>query len=113
MTRIPSIPTGPTPLQVMWSSGSLVAGGAAVDSGWVDLTNLDSLRLMRAHAGGTYVLEVDWSRDGAAVDITQVLALNNNTTGELAVAARFARFRVRNSDALNAFTSHRTTVHAR
>lgn len=113
MTRIPSLATGPTPLQVLWSDGSLVAGGANVASGWIDCTNLDSLRLLRTSAGGAYALEVDWSRDGAAVDVTQVLALNNNNSGELAVAAKFARFRVRNTDAVAAFTAHRTTVHGR
>jgi hypothetical protein len=111
--RQDSLPTGPTILEVLWSDGTLVAGGGAVDSGWIPLSSLDSLRLIRRHAGGAYALEIDWSRDGATVDVTEVLGLANRTSGELAVAARYARFRVRNTDALNAFTEHRTTVHAR
>lgn len=103
----------PPALQELWTDGTLVGGGGSVSSPWLDLTLLDSLRLMRTHAGGTYSLEVDWGRDGATVDVTQALTLANNESAELVVAARFARFRVNNTDGLNAFTAHRTNVFGR
>lgn len=103
----------PAVLQELWTSGTLLAANGSEASPWVDLSYVDSLRIGRTHAGGAYALEVDWSRDGATPDITQAIVLANNDTGELAVAARFARFRVRNTDGVSAFTAHRTNVFGR
>lgn len=103
----------PAILQELWTNGVLIAGNGNEVSPWIDLAYIDSLRIGRTHAGGTYAFEVDWSRDGAVVDITQVVAVANNETGELAVAARYARFRVKNTDGITAFTAHRTNVFGR
>lgn len=101
------------PLQLLLTADSLLTAGAAEASGWVDLANVEHLRIGRSSTGGVYVFEIDWSTDGAVADFTETVAVANNGTTEKPVAARFARFRVRNTDAVAAFTSHRTTVHGR
>lgn len=100
-------------LREVWTSGVLVAAAGSDVSGWVDVRQHDALRIARTHAGGAYALEVDWSRDGVAVDVTQALTVANNASAEVLVAAPFARLRVRNTDGVAAFTAHRTIVHAR
>lgn len=113
MARLISLPTGPSNLQLGWTVGSLLAAGASEQSPWLDLTNIDVLRIVRTATTGVYALEVDWSRDGAAVDVTEVITVNNNASAEVRAVAKFARLRVRNTDAIAAFTAHRTTMHMR
>lgn len=113
MSRTPGLaPTG-LPLQEVFSSGTLVAANANVVSAWVDVRTLARLLVSRAATAGAYVLEIEWSRDGIAVDIIQTLAVGNNSAVEVLVAAPFVRFRVRNTDALVAFTAHRTNAFGR
>ncbi len=115
MTRTPSLPQSgvPVPLGTLWTDSTLVAAAGAVASPWFEVTNLGSLFFIRAATGGVYALEVDWSRDGVTVDVTQAVTVANSSSAQLLVAARFARFRVRNTDGTAAFTAHRTTVSGR
>lgn len=111
--RTPSLAPVALPLQEIWTVGALVAAGANVQSGWVDVRTLARLLVSRMATSGVYNLDIEWSRDGATVDITQVLAVGNNGGVQLDVLASFVRFRVRNTDALAAFTAHRTNVFGR
>lgn len=115
MTRTVSLPTDVLidPLVLSWSDGTLLAATAAVDSGFIDLADRDSVRVVRTATAGTYALEIDWSRDGVAVDVVETVTPVNNTSAKINVATRFARFRVRNTHATDAFTAHRTTISAR
>lgn len=94
----------------IWSDGTLLAAGGAVASPWVDLRGFDSLVISRNQVGGTYAFEVDWSRDGATVDLTEAVATVEDDQVAQPIAATYGRFRVRNTDAVNAFTAHRTNV---
>ncbi len=100
-------------LALLFTSGDLLAAGAAAASGFVDVSAVDQLVIGRTAAGGAYAFEVDWSRDGAAVDFTEVVAVAQATTTTKKVATAFARFRVRNTDGVAAFTAHRTNVAGR
>lgn len=102
------------PLALLHTTGTLLAGTTAEASAWFDVRTYDVLRIMRTSTGGVYVFEIDWSRTGVAedIDLTEVVTVANNTSVEKPIGALFARFRVRNTDAL-AFTAHRTSVHAR
>lgn len=111
--RIPSLPVDLTPLAEVWTSGALIAGGGTDASPFADLTSRETLRIIRTSAPDTYAFEIDWSRDGATVDVTEVIAVANNARASVTVGARFARFRVRNTSATVALTAHRTTVSAR
>lgn len=113
--RVPSLaqPPAAKPLSQVHTFSDLVGTNASVASGFIDVRNLDVLRVSRTATGGAYAFEVEWSRDGVAVDLTQALAVNNNAGAEIAVFLPFARFRVRNTDSLAAFTAHRTNVFGR
>ena len=100
-------------LALAWTDGTLVAASGSVASGWLDVVGANVLRIGRTHAGGAYAFEIDWSRDGVTVDFTEAVTVANNTTVEKPVAMPFARLRVRNTDAVAAFTAHRTTVYRR
>lgn len=113
MSRIPSLPVPGVSLQEIFTTGALVAANANVTSAWVDVRTLARLLVSRTATAGAYVLEIEWSRDGVTLDITQVLAVGNNAAVETMVAAPFVRFRVRNTDPLAAFTSHKTNVFGR
>lgn len=111
-TQAPTAAVHP-PLVLLWTENALVAAAGSVTSAWIDVSARDLLRIGRTSAGGVYAFEIEWSRDGAAVDVTEVVVVGNNTTLEKRVGMAFARFRVRNTDAAAAFTAHRTTVTAR
>lgn len=115
MSRIPSLPIPPTivSLAEIFTSGTLVAATGSVQSGFLDVRNFNMLRISRTATAGAYALEIDWSRDGVNVDLTQAVALNNNSGIEVLVFLPFVRIRVRNTDALAAFTAHRTNVFGR
>lgn len=97
----------------LWSSSTLVAAASSVVSGWVDISSLDKLLVMKSSAGGVYVFEVDWSRDGVAVDIVEIVTVAEDTSIVKSAASMFARFRVKNTDAVVAFTQHLTVVNGR
>lgn len=97
---------------LLWTSGTLVPGGGNDQSGWVSVKGAETLRISRNVAGGAYAFEIDWSRDGVSVDLTEAVTTVEDDSIEQPVAAQFARFRVRNTDALMAFSAHRTNVYA-
>lgn len=121
------VPVQP-PLTLLHTTGTLLAGnanesppvnrvagaaGAATNAnGFIDVSKQRKLLLMRNHAGGVYALDLEWSRDGAVVDIVETVAVANNTSLDKWVAAVWVRPRVRNTDATVAFTAHRTTIFA-
>lgn len=113
MTRTPSLALPASSLSEIFTSGTLIAANASVQSAFISVTLLDRLRVSRTSVAGAYAFEIDWSRDGVAVDLTQAVAVNNNAGVEVLVFLPFVRFRVRNTDALAAFTSHRTNVFGR
>jgi hypothetical protein len=98
----------------LFTSNALLAAGGNDASGIIDLSRYDTVRVGKASTGGVYAFEIDWVLDdGATVAFTETA-----TPGEKAgivrnVLAPFARFRVRNTDGLNAFTAHRTIVSGR
>lgn len=98
------------PTALLWSTGVLVAASGSVDSGWVDVSAIDEIVIGKTSAGGVYVFEIDWSRDGATVDFTEVVSVADKTSVTKDVAGLWALFRVRNTDAVAAFTAHRTNV---
>lgn len=106
---------GAAAFQLLFTTSTLLAAASNTASGWFDLQALGitALFLGRAAAGGAYVLEVDWSRDGVAVDVTEAVTPGNNATLKKEPGMRFCRLRVRNTDAVTAFTAHRTTVYGR
>lgn len=97
-------------LAELWSDGTLIGVSGAVVSGWVNVASYKDLRILRTAAGGTYAFEVDWGRATGVADITETVVVANNTSVSKPVGATWARFRVRNTDAVTAFTAHRTTV---
>lgn len=99
-------------IDTIWSDGTLVAASGNVQSGWISVRGAERLKISRNHAGGVYAFEIDWSRDGATADFTESVATTEDDQVEQPVAMEWARFRVRNTDAVNAFTAHRTTVAA-
>lgn len=100
-------------LSTHWTDGTLLGTTGSVQSAYIDLLQQDLLRVIRRSTAGTYAFEVDWSRDGVTTDVTETVAVPNNGSTEKRVMARWARFRVRNTDAVAAFTAHRTTVSGR
>ncbi len=95
------------------SNEAVAASGTGAWSGWKDLNTVGSLLIGRTATGGAPTVDIEWSRDGAAGDFIENVAPANNTTVEKRVAARWARFRVRNTDAVNALAGHRTNVYGR
>lgn len=98
-------------LDLLWSDGTLVAAAGNVVSAWVDVRTHEELRISRNQAGGVYAFEIDWSRDGSTVDFTEAVGTTEDDQVSQPIAATHARFRVRNTDAVNAFTAHRTNVY--
>jgi hypothetical protein len=89
----------------------LAAGGSSV-SAWFDISRHAAfLGITRTSTGGTYVLEIDWSRDGGATTLTtDTINTNPGTYTEVTPKARWFRSRVRNTHGSLAFTAHSTTV---
>lgn len=98
------------PVTPLWTDATLLALSSEVVSAFIDVREFDSLRIGRTNASGTYVFEIDWSRNGTTADFAEVVTVTTATTVTKDVAARFARFRVKNTHVTNAFTSHRTIV---
>lgn len=113
MTRTASIAPPALPLQELWTTSTLVAANGNVQSGFINVAALARLLVSRTATAGAYTFEIEWSRDGAAVDIVQVVAVGNNSGQEIVVLSPFARFRVKNTDVALAFTAHRTNVFGR
>lgn len=94
----------------LWSTTTNIAAASNAVSGWVDVSDDPVLAIGRKSTGGTYVFEVDWSRDGVTSDFTETVTVADGTTVTKHAGAPFARFRVRNTDGVNAFTAHVTAV---
>lgn len=94
----------------LWESATNVAFGANVASAFLDVHDYEKLIVTENSAGGTYVLEVDWSNDGVTADETEVKTISANTPLEFDVANRFAKFRVKNTHVSAAFSAHHTSV---
>lgn len=97
----------------LFANAALLAAGAVVESAWIDVSSIEALFILRKSTGGAYAFEIDWSRDGVAVDIVEVVATTNNGGIKKEIGVKFARFRVRNTDAVTAFTNHLTVVNGR
>lgn len=91
----------------------LVATTGQVESAYLPLEEYGALIVTKKSTGGTYAFEIDWSTDGGTTaDFTQVVVLTDNVPLKLEVAAKHARFRVKNTGGA-AFTVHRTLVAGR
>lgn len=115
-TAVVSSVAAATALAELWTDATLIAANANATSAWMDVSTRDELRIGRTTAGGTYAFEVDWARadpGAGAADITEVVVVANNTTVNKPVGMAWARFRARNTDAVTAFTAHRTVVSGR
>lgn len=105
-----------TALAELWTNDTLLATNGNVASGWLDVSAKKDLLIGRIATGGAYAFEVDWARanpGAGAADLTEVVAVANNTTVVKPVGMAWARFRARNTDAVTAMTVHRTVVSAR
>lgn len=109
------VSTPPPVFSLVFTDATLIAAASSVVSGWFDLESAGArfLHMLRASTGGTYALEVDWSRDGAAVDVTEALTPANNASITKDAVTRYCRIRIRNTDGVAAFTAHRSTITAR
>lgn len=97
----------------LWTASGLLAANGSTVSDWIDVAQLENLLIIRKSTGGTYALEIDWSRGGVSVDFTEVVATTPSVPLVKPVASQFARLRVRNTDAVTAFSAHLTVVNAR
>lgn len=93
----------------VWSSSALVAASSSTQSAWLDIgRRAPDLEVTATNTGGTYVCEVDWSRDGGAT--TASTDTVTTTPGVATVIAGKARLRVRNTNAVTPFAAHSTVV---
>lgn len=99
----------------LFTTDALLVAGENEVSGWLDFQtlNIQTLLITRTATLGAYALEVDWSADGVAVDVVEVIPVANDTSVAKTIAARYGRVRVRNTDAETAFTAHHTVVTGR
>lgn len=102
-----------TALTLQWTDGTLLAASGSASSGWLSVDTKDKLHIIRTHAGGTYALEIEWSRDGSTTDITETVTTTNDARTSVEVAAPYAKVTVKETGGTTAFTTHRTTVYAR
>lgn len=95
-----------------WSSTALVAALGNTQSAWQDIgKSTPDPEVTRTVTGGTYVFEVDWSRDGGSTVLsTDTITTADGVATSFTAKARWARFRVRNTHATLAFTAHSTVV---
>jgi hypothetical protein len=108
--QTPMVTLGSVATNLAAGANEIVAGGNA--GGFFDVASRARLFLGRASTGGAYQLDLEWSRDGATIDLTETVAVGDATTVGKEVAMPFVRVRVRNTGG-TAFTAHRTTVTAR
>jgi hypothetical protein len=96
----------------IWSSTALVAALGQDQSGWIDIKKkAPPLDVLRTNTGGTYVFEVDWSRDGGTSTLqTDTITTTAGSYTSITSVARWCRLRVRNTHATLPFTAHSTVV---
>lgn len=94
------------------ADSTLIAAGESVESPWFDFKtlNLSSLFITRSSTPDIYVFEIDWSDDGIAARVTEVVTIVNNTSVSKTVAARYGKLRIRNTDTVASFMVHTTIV---
>lgn len=104
--------TDVAPITEFWFTSTLVAALANVESGagFGFFQKNENFYIAKVNVAGTYVLEIDWSRDGSGVHVTETVTISDNVPIVKPVALPFAKFRVKNTHATNAFTTHRTYV---
>ena len=96
----------------VWSTTALVAALGSTASNWLDIgKSTPDMEVTRTVTSGTYVFEVDWSRDaGSSTLTTDTITTSDGGTSVITGKARWARLRVRNTHATLAFTAHSTVV---
>lgn len=96
----------------IWSNTANVAALSQVQSGWVDIgKRAPMIDIIRTSTGGTYVFEIDWSRDGGSTTLTtDTVTITAATYTEVTSKARWCRLRVKNTHATVAFSAHSTAV---
>lgn len=95
----------------LFFSDKLIAAGQSVVSDWINALTVTRLNGAKKSAGGNYRLEAEWSRDGVDVAVvTTLIEAEESATLDSRVHMPFVRLRVRNTDALTAFTDHVTVV---
>lgn len=99
-------------LDLLWTDDSNVAANGNVVSGWINVKGAEEVRISRNSSGGAYAFEIDWSRDGVTVDYVDPVTVPDDDSVTVQTAGLFARFRVRNTDAVLSFNAHRTNVYA-
>jgi len=105
-----------TRLEVLWGSTALVLALSKDESAYIDVGDQafqKELFFGKVSTGGNYAFEIDWSNDGIVTMITQAIGLGDNWPMQQPVVAKYARFRIRNTDPINPFTLNRTFVTAR
>ena len=99
--------------EVIRTDTTLVAALGQSQSGWLDIgKRAPELEVVRTNTGGTYVLELDWSRDGGSSvfgGIDTIVATAGVRT-PIPAKARWVRVRVKNTHATNPFTAHSTQI---
>lgn len=90
--------------------GANVAISGNEVSDWFEVTGIEEIRLGRTATGGTYVCEVDWSRDGTNVDWVETVTVPEKGSAAIKPPAPWMRLRVRNTSTTAAFTAHRTNA---
>jgi hypothetical protein len=97
-----------------WSDTALLAAGGSSVSAWFDISRKAAFLVgTRTSTGGTYVLEIDWSRDGGATTLTtDTITTSPGVPIEIPTKARWFRSRVRNTHGSLSFTAHNTVVAA-
>lgn len=100
-------------LTELFTSETLIAAAGNTTSAWVDVSAYQKLHISKTSTGGVYALEIDWGRISGTVDFVETVATTNNAGVTREVIAPFARFRVKNTDGVNAFTVHRTNIFGR
>lgn len=96
----------------IWTNSTLVAALSQTQSGWVDIgKRAPMLDVLRTNTGGTYVFEIDWSRDGGSTTLTtDTITATAGAYTEITSKARWCRLRVKNTHGTVAFSAHSTEV---
>lgn len=105
-----------TRLDILWGSSVLLGPNSYDQSDWIDVGDAAFCRELfigKQSNPGMYQFEIDWSNDKTIVLITENIGIADNWLQVRPVGAKFARFRVRNTDPAMAFVHHQTFVNAR
>jgi hypothetical protein len=98
-------------LQPIYENAVLVPTATPAVSGWENVEQFDSLRIVKTHTTGTYALTIEWSDDGVTADVVETVTVINNDAVDQPVASRFARFTI--TATVANFTVHKTSIYGR